>query len=137
MPDVIREDTAFLDRIHLYIPGWEIPKMQVSMFTKSYGFIVDYLAEAFRELRRHNYTELIDRHFGLGSQLKSRDVKAVRKTVAGLAKLIHPGVEISREDLRELLEFALEGRRRVKEQLNKMGSFEFFQTSFRLYRQIA
>jgi len=130
MPDVIREDTAFLDRIHLYIPGWEIPKMQVSMFTNGYGFIVDYLAEAFRELRRHNYTELIDRYFGLGSQLKSRDVKAVRKTVAGLAKLIHPGLEISRDELRELLEFALEGRRRVKEQLKKMGSFEFFQTSF-------
>ena len=130
MPDVIREDTAFLDRLHFYIPGWEIPKMQVAMFTKCYGFIVDYLAEALRELRRHNYTELIDHHFALGSQLKSRDVKAVRKTVAGLAKLIHPGVDISAQDLREMLELALEGRRRVKEQLKKMGSFEFFQTSF-------
>src|SRR5713101_1173613 len=80
MPDVVREDTAFLDRIHFYIPGWEIPKMQVAMFTKNYGFVVDYLAEALRELRRHNYTELIDHHFALGSQLKSRDVKAVRKT---------------------------------------------------------
>lgn len=104
--------------------------MQVAMFTKSDGFIVDYLAEAMRELRRHNYTELIDRHFALGSQLKSRDVKAVRKSVAGLAKLIHLGLEISREDLREPLELAMEGRRRVKEQLKKMGSFEFFQTSF-------
>jgi len=130
MPEVIREDTAFLDRLHFYIPGWEIPKMQVAMFTNRYGFIVDYLAEALRELRRHNYSELIDHHFSLGSQLKSRDVKAVRKTVAGLAKLIHPGVPISREDLREMLELALEGRRRVKEQLKKMGSFEFFQTSF-------
>jgi ATP-dependent Lon protease len=130
MPDVIREDTAFLDRIHYYIPGWEIPKMQVAMFTNRYGFIVDYLAEALRELRRHNYTELIDHHFALGTQLKSRDVKAVRKTVAGLAKLIHPGMEISRDELRELLELAMEGRRRVKEQLKKMGSFEFFQTSF-------
>ncbi|MCX6602111.1 MAG: protease Lon-related BREX system protein BrxL, partial [Acidobacteria bacterium] len=130
MPAVIREDTAFLDRLHFYIPGWEIPKMQVAMFTQRYGFIVDYLAEALRELRRHNYSELIDHHFSLGSQLKSRDVKAVRKTVAGLAKLIHPGVPISRDDLREMLEIALEGRRRVKEQLKKMGSFEFFQTSF-------
>jgi len=130
MPEVIREDTAFLDRLHFYIPGWEIPKMQVAMFTNRYGFIVDYLAEALRELRRHNYSELIDHHFSLGSQLKSRDVKAVRKTVAGLAKLIHPGVPISRDDLREMLELALEGRRRVKEQLKKMGSFEFFQTSF-------
>lgn len=130
MPDVIREDTAFLDRIHFYVPGWELPKMQVAMFTNNYGFIVDYLAEALRELRRQNYTEMLDRYFGLGSQLKSRDVKAVRKTVAGLVKLIHPGLEVSREDLRELLELAIEGRRRVKEQLKKMGSFEFFQTSF-------
>jgi ATP-dependent Lon protease len=104
--------------------------MNTALFTTKNGFIVDYLAEALRELRRHNYTEVMDKHFGLGSQLKSRDVKAVRKTVAGLAKLIHPGREMSREDLRELLELALEGRRRVKEQLKKMGSFEFFQTSF-------
>ncbi len=130
LPDVIREDTAFLDRIHFYLPGWEIPKMQVAMFTNSYGFIVDYVAEALRELRRHNYTEIVDRYFGLGSQLKSRDVKAVRKTVAGLVKLIHPAGEVSRDELRDLLELALEGRRRVKEQLKKMGSFEFFQTSF-------
>ena len=81
-------------------------------------------------LRRHNFTEAIDHHFGLGSQLKSRDVKAVRKTVAGLIKLIHPHGQVSQDDLRELLELALEGRRRVKEQLKKMGSFEFFQTSF-------
>ncbi len=130
LPDVIREDTAFLDRIHYYIPGWEVPKMQIAMFTTGYGFVVDYLAEALRELRRHNFTEVIDHHFGLGSQLKSRDVKAVRKSVAGLIKLIHPNGQVSRGDLRELLELALEGRRRVKEQLKKMGSFEFFQTSF-------
>jgi ATP-dependent Lon protease len=130
MPDVIREDTAFLDRIHFYNPGWEIPKMQTALFTSSYGFVVDYLAEALREMRRRNYTEIIDRHFGLGPQLKSRDVKAVRKTVAGLVKLIHPHGEVSKEELRELIELAMEGRRRVKEQLKKMGSFEFFQTSF-------
>src|ERR1035441_2017051 len=130
MPDVIREDTAFLDRIHFYIPGWEIPKMQMAMFTRGYGFVVDYLAEALREMRRRNYTEIIDRDFGLGSQLKSRDVKAVRKTVAGLVKLLHPHGEVAKEELRELLELAMEGRRRVKEQLKKLGSFEFFQTSF-------
>jgi ATP-dependent Lon protease len=130
MPEVIREDMAFLDRIHFYIPGWEIPKMQMAMFCSGYGFVVDYLAEALREMRRRNFTELIDRDFGLGSQLKSRDVKAVRKTVAGLVKLIHPHGEVSKEELRELLEIAMEGRRRVKEQLKKMGSFEFFQTSF-------
>ncbi len=130
MPDVIREDTAFLDRIHFYIPGWEIPKMQMAMFTKGYGFIVDYLAEALREMRRRNFTEIIDHDFSLGAQLKSRDVKAVRKTVAGLVKLIHPHGEVAKEELRELLELAMEGRRRVKEQLKKLGSFEFFQTSF-------
>jgi ATP-dependent Lon protease len=130
MPEVIREDTAFLDRIHFYIPGWEIPKMQMAMFSSSYGFVVDYLAEALRQMRRRNFTELIDRDFSLGAQLKSRDVKAVRKTVAGLVKLIHPHGEVTKEELRDLLELAMEGRRRVKEQLKKMGSFEFFQTSF-------
>jgi ATP-dependent Lon protease len=130
MPEVIREDTAFLDRIHFYIPGWEIPKMQMAMFTNGYGFVVDYLAEALREMRRRNLTEVLDHDFSLGAQLKSRDVKAVRKTVAGLVKLIHPHGELSKDDLRELLELAMEGRRRVKEQLKKMGSFEFFQTSF-------
>lgn len=130
MPDVIREDMAFLDRIHFYIPGWEIPKMRVEFFTDHYGFVVDYLAEALRELRKHNFTEIIDRHFSLGSHLNARDVKAVRKSVAGLVKLIYPHGEITKNELGELLELALEGRRRVKEQLKKMGSFEYHQTSF-------
>jgi len=85
MPNVIREDMAFLDRIHFYVPGWDIPKMRIEFFTDRYGFIVDYLAEALRELRRHNFSELVDRHFSFGSHLNARDVKAVRKTVAGLA----------------------------------------------------
>ena len=130
MPDVIREDMAFLDRIHFYIPGWEIPKMRVEFFTNHYGFVVDYLAEALRELRKHNFTESIDRHFSLGSHLNARDVKAVRKTVSGLVKMVYPHGEFSKEDLAELVELALEGRRRVKEQLKKMGSFEYHQTSF-------
>lgn len=104
--------------------------MQMAMFTDGYGFVVDYLAEALRELRRRNFTEISDRDFALGAQLKSRDVKAVRKTVAGLMKLIHPHGEVTKDELRELIELAMEGRRRVKEQLKKMGSFEFFQTSF-------
>jgi ATP-dependent Lon protease len=91
---------------------------------------VDYLAEALREMRRRNLTEILDHNFSLGPQLKSRDVKAVRKTVAALVKLIHPHGDLSKDELRELLELAMEGRRRVKEQLKKMGSFEFFQTSF-------
>ncbi len=130
MPEVIREDMAFLDRLHFYIPGWEIPKMRVEYFTDHYGFVVDYLAEALRELRKHNFTEVIDRHFSLGSHLNARDVKAVRKTVSGLVKLVYPHGEMSREELAELLELAMEGRRRVKEQLKKLGSFEYHQTSF-------
>ncbi len=130
MPEVIREDMAFLDRLHYYLPGWEIPKMRVQFFTDHYGFIVDYLAEALRELRKHNYTEIIDRHFSLGTHLNARDVKAVRKSVSGLVKLVYPHEEITWDELAELLAIALEGRRRVKEQLKKMGSFEYHQTSF-------
>lgn len=130
LPDIIREDMAFIDRLHYYVPGWEIPKMQVDFFTDHYGFVVDYLAEALRELRRHNYTEVIDRHFNLGSHLNARDVKAVRKTVSGLVKLLYPHGEMLREEVADLLDLALEGRRRVKEQLKKMGSFEYHQTSF-------
>jgi ATP-dependent Lon protease len=132
MPEVIREDMAFLDRIHFYIPGWEIPKMRVEFFTDHYGFVVDYLAEALRELRKHNYTEIIDRQFSLGSHLNARDVKTVRKSVSGLVKLIYPHGDVSKEELAEIAGLALEGRRRVKEQLKKMGSFEYHQTSFSL-----
>ncbi len=130
MPQVIREDMAFLDRLHFYLPGWEIPKMQMEFFTDHYGMVVDYLAEALHELRRHNMTEVVDRHFSFGSHLNARDVRAVRKTVSGLLKLIHPHREVSRDELAELVELALEGRRRVKEQLKKLGSFEYHRTSF-------
>ena len=130
MPDAIRDDMAFIDRLHFYLPGWEIPKMRNDLFTGRYGFVVDYLAEALRELRKHNFTEIIDRHFSLGAHLNARDRKAVRKAVSGLVKIIHPHGEPSAEDLTELLELAIEGRRRVKEQLKKMGAFEYYQTSF-------
>lgn len=130
MPEVIRDDLAFLDRIHYYLPGWEVPKMRIEFFTEHYGFIVDYLAEALRELRKHNYTEAIDRHFSLGSHLNARDVKAVRKTISGLVKLVYPHNDFTKAELAELVELAVEGRRRVKEQLKKMGSFEYHQTSF-------
>jgi len=130
LPDVIRVDLAFLDRLHFYLPGWEVPKMRNEFFTDHYGFVVDYLAEALRELRRHNYTEMMDRYFSMGAHLNARDVKAVRKTVAGLIKLVYPHGEVARDEMAELVELALEGRRRVKEQLKKMGSFEYHQTSF-------
>ncbi|MBN1315796.1 MAG: protease Lon-related BREX system protein BrxL [Anaerolineales bacterium] len=130
MPDIIREDMAFLDRIHFYVPGWEIPKMRIEYFTDHYGFVVDYFAEALRELRRHNYTEIVDRYFSMGAHLNARDVKAVRKSTAALIKLVYPHGEVSRDQMAELVEIALEGRRRVKEQLKKMGSFEYHRTSF-------
>lgn len=130
MPDIIRNDMAFIDRLHYYLPGWEVPKMRTEHFTDHYGFVVDYLAEALRELRKQNFTEALDRHFSLGSHLNSRDKKAVRKTVSGLMKILHPHGIVSQEDLAELVEYAIEGRRRVKEQLKKMGSFEYYQTSF-------
>lgn len=130
LPEVIRNDMAFIDRLHFYLPGWEIPKMRNEHFTDHYGFVVDYLAEALRELRKHNYTELIDHSFSLGPHLNARDRKAVRRAVSGLVKILHPHGEVSREDMEELLQLAIEGRRRVKEQLKKMGSFEYYQTSF-------
>ena len=130
MPEVIRDDMAFIDRLHFYLPGWEVPKMRNEHFTDHYGFVIDYLAEALRELRKHNFTEVIDHYFSLGSHLNARDRKAVRRTVSGLVKILHPHGQVSQEDLAELLELALEGRRRVKEQLKKMGSFEYYQTSF-------
>jgi len=130
MPDVIRDDMAFIDRLHFYLPGWEVPKMRNEHFTDHYGFVIDYLAEALRELRKHNFTEIIDHYFALGAHLNARDRKAVRRTVSGLVKILHPHGQVSQEDLAELLELALEGRRRVKEQLKKMGSFEYYQTSF-------
>ena len=130
MPDIIRDDMAFIDRLHFYLPGWEIPQMRNELFTDHYGFVVDYLAEALREMRKHNFTEIIDRHFSMGAHLNARDRKAVRKTVSGLMKILFPHGEVTQEELAEILEFALEGRRRVKEQLKKMGSFEYYQTSF-------
>jgi ATP-dependent Lon protease len=129
LPDALR-DMAFIDRLHFYLPGWETPKMEPHFFTAHYGFVVDYLAEAFRELRKRSYSELLDRYYEFGDHLNARDVKAVRKTVSGLVKLLHPGGTLQREELREYVELALEGRRRVKEQLKKMGGFEYGKTSF-------
>ena len=130
MPDVIRDDTAFIDRLHFYLPGWEMPTMRNEYFTDHYGLVVDYLAEALRELRKLNFNDIIDHDFSFGNHLNTRDRKAVRKTVSGLVKLVHPHGEVSRDDLEEILVLALEGRRRVKEQLKKMGSFEYHQTAF-------
>ena len=107
--------------------------MRNELFTDHYGFVVDYLAEALRDMRKHNFTEIIDRHFSMGAHLNARDRKAVRKTVSGLMKILFPHGEVTQHELAEILELALEGRRRVKEQLKKMGSFEYYQTSLQLY----
>lgn len=119
-------DTAFFDRFHAYIPGWEIPKMRPEYFTDSYGLITDYLAEYMREMRKYSFADAIDKYFKLGSHLNQRDVIAVRKTTSGLLKLLHPDGLYEKEDVRACLVYALEQRRRVKEQLKKIGGMEFY-----------
>jgi ATP-dependent Lon protease len=129
-PDAMNGDTAFFDRIHYYLPGWEIPKFRPEHFTDRYGFIVDYIAEFFREMRKRSYSDHINRYFKLGNNLNQRDVIAVKKTFSGLMKLIYPDEEITKEQAEEILEYALVGRRRVKEQLKKIGGIEFFDVNF-------
>lgn len=128
-PDAII-DSAFFDRFHSYIPGWEIPKMRPEYFTDQYGFIVDYLAEYFREMRKYNFGDAISRFFRLGRDLNQRDTIAVKRTVSGLLKLLYPHEEYDKEAVRECLEYALEARRRIKEQLKRIGGMEFFDVHF-------
>jgi len=123
-------DSAFFDRFHAYVPGWEIPKMKPEFFTDQFGLIVDYLAEYLREMRKYSFADAIDRHFKLGNNLNQRDVIAVRRTVSGMLKLLCPHGEYSKEQVRKVLEYALECRRRVKEQLKKIGGMEFYDVHF-------
>lgn len=123
-------DTAFFDRFHAYIPGWEIPKFSPEHFTNRYGFIVDYLAEWLREMRKRNFGDAIDKYFKLGNNLKQRDVQGVRKTVSGLLKLLFPDGSYTKADVEDALIYALRVRRRVKEQLKKIGGMEFFDVHF-------
>ena len=129
-PPEMGMDTAFLDRIHCYLPGWEIPKFRPEHFTDDYGFITDYLAEFIRELRKEQYGDALDHWFRLGKNLNYRDTVAVRRTVDGLLKLVYPNGEFTKEKLLEILEIALEMRRRVKEQLKKLGGMEFYDVNF-------
>ena len=124
------QDMAFIDRLHFYLPGWDLDKMRPEYLTDHYGFVVDYITEVWREMRKTSYSDAIDRYFSLGSHLNQRDVRAVRKTVSGLIKLLHPNGEFTRDELQEYLELALEGRRRVKEQLKKMGGLEYWAVNF-------
>jgi len=123
-------DTAFFDRFHAYIPGWEIPKMRPEFFTDNFGLITDYMAEYMREMRKYNFADAIDKYFKLGNNLNQRDVIAVRRTVSGLLKLLHPNSQFDKEDVRVCLIYALEVRRRIKEQLKKLGGMEFFDVHF-------
>jgi ATP-dependent Lon protease len=123
-------DSAFFDRMHSYVPGWEIPKMKPEYFTNQFGFIVDYLAEFLREMRKRNFSDAINKYFKLGNNLNQRDVIAVKKTVSGLVKLLYPHGEFGRAEVEKCLQYALEARRRVKEQLKKIGGMEFFDVHF-------
>ena len=129
-PPEMGTDTAFLDRMHCYIPGWEIPKFRPEHFTDDYGFITDYLAEFLRELRKEQHGDALDKFFHLGKNLNQRDTIAVRKMVGGFIKLLYPNGDYSKEQLEEILQIALEMRRRVKEQLKKLGGMEFYDVNF-------
>ncbi|MCD8230985.1 MAG: protease Lon-related BREX system protein BrxL [Clostridiales bacterium] len=129
-PPEMGTDTAFLDRMHCYIPGWEIPKFRPEHFTDDYGFITDYLSEFMRELRKEQHGDALDKYFRLGKNLNQRDTIAVRKMVGGFVKLMYPDGEYTKEELEEILQLSLEMRRRVKEQLKKLGGMEFYDVNF-------
>ncbi|MBW6517326.1 MAG: protease Lon-related BREX system protein BrxL [ANME-2 cluster archaeon] len=129
-PEGMNNDSAFFDRIHYYLPGWEVPKFRPEHFTDRYGFIVDYFAEFLREMRKRSFSDNIFNYFKLGNNLNQRDVIAVKKTFSGLMKLVYPDENISKEEAQEILEYAMVGRRRVKEQLKKIGGIEFYDVNF-------
>lgn len=129
-PSEMGTDTAFFDRMHCYIPGWEIPKYRPEFFTDDFGFITDYLSEFFREMRKRSFTDAYQEYFRLGRDLNQRDTIAVNRMVSGLVKLVYPNGDFDKEDIREILTLALESRRRVKEQLKKIGGMEFYDVNF-------
>ncbi|MEG0963646.1 MAG: protease Lon-related BREX system protein BrxL [Lachnospiraceae bacterium] len=129
-PEVMAYDTAFLDRMHCYVPGWEIPKFRPDFFTNDYGFITDYLSEFMREMRKEQFSDVSDKFYRFGSNLNQRDVIAVRKMVSGFAKLVYPNGQYTKEEIQEIIAIALEMRRRVKEQLKKIGGMEFYDVNF-------
>jgi len=129
-PEEMVNDSAFFDRMHYYLPGWEIPKMRPDLITDRYGFIVDYIAEYFREMRKRSFTDVAERYFNLGSHINQRDIIAISKTASGMIKLIYPHGEFTKDNVEEILQYALEGRRRVKEQLKKIGGMEFYDVMF-------
>jgi ATP-dependent Lon protease len=123
-------DTAFFDRFHSDVPGWEVPKMGPEFFTNQYGRIVDYLAEFMREMRKRTFADAVNKYFKLGCDLNQRDTIAVKRTVSDFLKLLYPHEDYDKEAVRRCLEYALEVRRRVKEQLKKIGGMEFYDVHF-------
>ena len=115
-------DSAFLDRIHYYIPGWEVDIIRGEMFSSNYGFVVDYLAEILRAMRNHDYSDRYKAHFTLSSDLSTRDMDGINKTFSGLMKILYPQGEASKDEIEEILKFAIEGRKRVKDQLMRIDS---------------
>ncbi|MCK5681813.1 protease Lon-related BREX system protein BrxL, partial [bacterium] len=130
LSDEVNNDTAFLDRIHFYLPGWEMIRFAPKHFTSNFGFSTDYFSEVLKSFRKVTYTDALEEFYSLGAHLKQRDTKPVKKTVSGLIKLMHPDGIYTKEDIREYLEIALEMRRRVKEQLKRIGGMEFWDTNF-------
>ena len=130
LSDEVNNDTAFLDRIHFYLPGWEMIKFSPSNFTSNFGFSTDYFSECLKSFRKVTYTDVLEDFFSLGSHLKQRDTKPVKKTVSGFIKLLHPDGNFTKEDIQEYLVIAIEMRRRVKEQLKRIGGMEFWDTNF-------
>lgn len=130
LSDEVNHDTAFLDRINLFLPGWEITKFSPQNFTKHFGYSTDFFSEVLKSQRKTTYYDALDKYFSLGSHLKQRDSKSVRRIISGFVKLLHPDGEYSKEDIREYLIIAMEMRRRVKEQLKRIGGMEFWDTNF-------
>jgi ATP-dependent Lon protease len=130
LSDEVNSDTAFLDRIHFYLPGWEVIKFAPKHFTSHFGFSTDYFSEVLKSFRKVNYTDALEKFFVLGPHLKQRDTKPVKKIVSGLIKILHPDGVYTKDDIQEYLVFALEMRRRVKEQLKRIGGMEFWDTNF-------
>jgi len=130
LSDEVNHDTAFLDRINLFLPGWEITKFSPQNFTKHFGYSTDFFSEVLKSQRKKTYYDALDKYFSLGSHLKQRDSKSVRRIISGFIKLLHPDGEYTKEDIREYLVIAMEMRRRVKEQLKRIGGMEFWDTNF-------
>lgn len=122
---------AIIDRFHYYLPGWEMAKMKTENYSSDYGFISDYFSKILHDFRKRGYADIMDQYFILDSSLSGRDTKAIKKTMSGLLKLLHPDLNVTKEEIQEYLEFAMEGRMRVKEQLKRRGGLEFFGANFR------